>query len=178
MMRKYLTLTLGVIALTGLGISAQERDPVSVSISMPDSAIHAGAAARLDVLVRNISDRDVIVYQAPGTGGHAEAGSQIEVRDFKGRAQERLDRTHVSLGGVDHALPKARISRRGVTLKPGEQMKDFAVLSKLFDLSNPGNYKVMARTDVLVLASESGPKLVQVLSNTVTLSVGARDANP
>ncbi len=166
----FLLKSLIVIAFVAQGLG-EETSPVAVTIECPSHEVRSGAEVKLVITVVNTSDRPVSVYKAAGPDGQAEAVNKIVVRDSAGNAVGRIDGQTVSIGGTHHKIPPRWLSRKGVILKPGEQMVDFALLNKLFDISKPGTYMVTVQNEMR--ADDSGPemKFIDTTSNTVEITV-------
>ncbi len=163
----------GLIVVAGAmcGV-AQNKTPITVLIQCPQSELKSGSEVKLLITVTNTSDQDVDLYKTPGPDGQAEDVNKIEVRDESGRALPRADVQTVRIGGKLRTFPKKIIkSRAGVILKPGESLKDFAILSNLFDLSKPGKYTVTAQNERRSVDSSHELNLVYVKSNTITITV-------
>ena len=56
-------------------------------------------------------------------------------------------------------IPKSWFKRNGVVLRPNQELRDFLLLSSLFDLSKPGTYTVSARADIDIAAPHSGSEI-------------------
>ncbi len=149
----------------------EETSPVAVKIECPSPQVRSGAEVKLVITVVNTSDRAVSVYRAAGPDGQAEAVNKIVVRDSSGNSVGRIDGQTVSIGGTRHKIPPTWLSRKGVILKPGEQMVDFALLNKLFDMGKPGTYTVTVQNEMR--ADDPGPevKFIDTASNTVEITV-------
>ena len=127
---------------------------------------------KLVITVTNTSGQDVDLYKTPGPDGQAEDVNKIEVRDQSGNSLPRIDVQTVEIGGKLRTFPKKITkSRAGVILKPGESLKDFAILSNLFDLSKPGKYTVVAQNERRSGDSSHELNMIYVKSNMITITV-------
>jgi len=151
-----------------LGQSSAE---FTLAIHADTSAVKSGAPVRLDIRVTNISDHPICFYKYPGPDGTAEAANSFEVRDASGNSLRRIDGRTVWIHGEPHTLLHGWPSRRGVILKPGETLDDFALLSNLFDLTRPGRYTVTARQSVPFVHPGAKPSGIIAASNTVEITV-------
>jgi hypothetical protein len=150
---------------------AQTSSPVRVVIETQDVSPKSGARIDLKITVTNRSDQPISVYRVPGPDGQAEAVNKIEVRDPSGQLLARIDGRPVTVNGKLRMLPKRWLTRAGVILKPGEELKDFAVLTNLFDMTRPGAYEVTVRHELRV--DDPGPdiKFLYTRSNTIKITV-------
>ena len=58
-----------------------------------------------------------------------------------------------------------------IRLDPGQSNEDFLILNNLFDLSKPGKYTVTVGHGLRVDVPGSDPNLMNVPSNTITITV-------
>ena len=61
-------------------------------------------------------------------------------------------------------------SRKGVTLKPGEEFLDFTILNHIFDLSRPGVYAVSVGRD-FSLNNGPSPTIYTAISNLIKITI-------
>jgi hypothetical protein len=116
---------------------------------MPESSFAQGAPVRLEIVVKNLSKGELLVWKAdPQFDGEAEAYVHVEVRDSVGRLLPRIDGRAIEKGGMKYFLPKMWITRKGVFIAAGRELRDFVLLSSLFDLSEPGAYVVSAEMEI------------------------------
>jgi len=119
----------------------------------------------------------VNLYKTPGPDGQAEDVNRIEVRDGSGNLLPRAGVQTVEIGGTLRTLPKKiRVSRKGVILKPGENLTDFTILTNLFNLSKPGIYTVTVQNGRRPEDGGSNLKLIYVKSNAITIAVLPADS--
>jgi len=160
------------IAFT-MNASGQNESPVQISIRTETPTIKRGSEIKLQIVLSNVSDHPVDIYTASGTGGgEAEDDNGIYVRDASGSLTPRVDGRSVTRS--DGKLIRMRSgpsSRRGVTLQPGEQFRDFTILSHLFDLGKPGVYTVTAKQDIRLDQASPQPTLATATSNTIQITV-------
>jgi hypothetical protein len=149
---------------------AQGKSPISVSITTPAPVAKIGEAIKVDVTVKNTSDRSVKLYKALGPDGQAEAANQIDVLDGDGKKLPRIDGLAVEVRGqiYHRQMP---MSRTMIRLDPGQSNEDFLILSSLFDLSKPGKYTVTVGHGLRVDVPGADPYLLNVPSNTITITV-------
>jgi hypothetical protein len=133
--------------------------------------VKSGVSIRLDITVTNISDQPISFYKARGADGQAEAANSFEVRDASGNQLRRIDGHTVWIHGEAHSMLPPILSRKGVLLKPGETLDDFAILSNLFDLSKPGKYTITAQQYVPFVNRGAKPSGIDAGSNTIEITV-------
>ena len=157
-MKSIIAFTLLVAAFDSTCI-AQQEFPVSVTIATSTPIAKSGADIRVDVTVVNTSDHSLRILRSPD--GHAEAISQIEVRDADGNIPSFL-----STGW------QKGMAIKKVSVEPGESNQAFLILTKLYDLAKPGNYTVRLRHEYYESdPSSSNLKRILVPSNTITINV-------
>jgi len=166
-----------VAAVSVMNGVAETKDAVSVSIQCSQSEVKSGAEVKLVITVTSTSDHDVNLYKTPGPDGQAEDVNRIEVRDGSGNLLPRAGVQTVEIGGTLRTLPKKiRVSRKGVILKPGENLTDFTILTNLFNLSKPGIYTVTVQNGRRPEDGGSNLKLIYVKSNAITIAVLPADS--
>jgi hypothetical protein len=151
--------------------TAQQPPPITASITTPTPVTKSGTEIRINVTVANASDHTVKLYKALGSDGQAEAANQVDVYDADGKKLSRIDGPVVQIKGQTRHLPKRWISRTTVLVAPGQSCNDYLILSDLFDLKKPGIYTVTIRHEMRVLDSNSEDQLIDVSSNTITVTV-------
>lgn len=157
-----------------------QEPPATLQIQMPESKLASGTPIRLDVIAKNIATDDLLVWKAsPQDDGEAEAYIYVQVRDAAGKSLLRIDGTTIVVNGKKYVRPKSWFTRKGIIVAPEHELRDFLVLSNLFDLSKPGNYSVSATLEIPGSAElmhskpEPGPepKFIEVESNKITFAV-------
>lgn len=151
----------------------QAGSPVQIAVRTDATSFKSGAEIKLWITLTNVSDRPIDIYTGSGAnGGHAEADDAIYLRDTAGRPIARIDgRTVVRSDGKAVKMRTGSPSRRGVTLQPGGQFQDYALLDRLFDLSSPGTYFVNVAQDLRLDHTSPVPALTTAISNTIQISV-------
>lgn len=127
----------------------------------PDSYIvKAGSEVFVMVHITNVSKRNLALgYDSDSRTGVSFA-HQYEVRDSDGNVAQKRTISHPEIGSTGHGWP-ARV------LKPGESMDIGGDhISRLYDLSRPGEYAIQ-----LLRAVNDNPKDGFVKSNTITVTV-------
>jgi hypothetical protein len=150
-----------------VAVIGQSEIPFTLAISST-AIVKTGTEVRLDITVTNVSDQPISVYHV---SGEAKAVNKIEVRDASGNALPRIDGRTMLIHGKSHYLPKQWLSRKGVVLKPGETLEDFSILSKIFDLTKPGRYAVVATQRIRKGESEPIPGWIETTSNALYITV-------
>lgn len=133
------------IAILCVG-SAQSAEPV-FSILADASNGHVfktNSDVRVSIALKNTTNHDIMV---PLTVGPGEFVYRIEAKDEKGNAAPY---TKYGRGVMVERSIGAKMSEISIPLKPGETRQvGEAMVSKLFDLSKPGEYTIRVhRSDV------------------------------
>jgi hypothetical protein len=93
---------------------------------MPEPEFKAGTVIRLDVIVKNLSAKDLRIWKTePQVDGHAEAYLSIHVRDSEGRPLSRIDDVTIEKNGKDYTIEKRWLTRKGTILIPNHELDDF-----------------------------------------------------
>jgi len=162
-----------------------QEPPVALTTRMPESSFVQGAPVRLNVIVKNLSKDELRVWKAdPQNDGEAEAYIGVEVRDSTGKLLPRIDGRVVVRNGKKYILPKLWMTRKGAFVAAGQELRDFVLLSSLFDLSEPGAYIVSAEMEIPGSAefeartAVSGPTLEPnvIESKTIRFVVTPKDS--
>jgi hypothetical protein len=149
---------ISAIALFCLAHCLGQKPPVTLKIQLAGSSFTKGTPIKLDVVVKNISKKEVNVWKAsPQVDGEAEAYVHVEVRDSAGKALFRIDGVTIVRNGKKYTFPKPWNTRKGVSVAPRRTLRDFLLLSNLFDLSKPGLYIVSAKLEDAW--PDSGPEM-------------------
>jgi hypothetical protein len=170
-------LALLISALFGFpytGSSQTAKPSFSITITAPP-AIKAGAEAKVEIEVKNISNH-AITFGADDLS-HSEKNFAFEVRDSAGKLAPETRYMKAVNGEEQGPGPQMVILNHlgSATLKPGETLKGTANLAELFELQ-PGQYTVQlwrAEGDHTIIdpakpRPATGPT---VKSNIVTVSV-------
>lgn len=125
---------------TVLSAVAQVPQPaISLTIKADPETVKAGSPVRIDITITNVSKQTIRVdretIEAMGESTH-----QFDVRDSSGNPVPET-RYYRQFKGD----PLTWHNFRRSALAPGATTKDEATLTKLFDLSIPGEYTVQAR---------------------------------
>ncbi len=158
------TLTVGLPSVA----LAQVRTAASftLAIAAHQKAAKAGSDVRIEIVVTNVSRRDITVSRSNGEGQAELSGYTAEVRDRKAHL---ISETTYGRGlrgeESSSAGPIVSITSDLVyPLQPNQQLKDVLIVNKLRDMSQPGVYVVQVqRTD-----PDSG---ILVKSNKITVRV-------
>jgi hypothetical protein len=172
--RIVLAVMLGMSCLTVA--FAQSSSPIQITISTSASLYNVGEPMKLQIALTNVSDQPVKIYSASGepNGGEAEDDNGIYVRDSSGKQLPRIDGRMVTRkDGTTVKMPSGSISRRGVNLAPNDHFQDFTILTRLFDLTKPGEYSVTIGQDIRINHSGPEPTLSTATSNTVRFTIVA-----
>lgn len=139
---------------------AQQKAPITVTISTPTPVVKSGAPIRIDVSVLNASDQPVRILKALGSDGQAEFVNRVQVYDAHGKPLPHATGRH------------SAISRKTIPLEPGKSANDFLMLTGLYDLLNPGLYRVVVRHEFAQPnAPQADARRLFVESNTLAITV-------
>jgi hypothetical protein len=163
---------LAAIVLCSVVPCIAQQQTATMEIRMPESRIAAGSPIRLDVIVKNLSTQNLHVWKAePHVDGQAEAYTSVEVRGSNGNRLQRIDGPAVVRNGKTYRLPRRWLTRKGVYVEAHQVLRDFLVLSELFDLSMPGAYTVSPHGDFQAPDSGSEVKWVVAESSQIRFTV-------
>ncbi|MFZ0819061.1 MAG: hypothetical protein WAM91_03260 [Candidatus Acidiferrales bacterium] len=132
-----------VFAFSGYSNIISQSGPQPFTITLIDSrpVISPGAEARIQITLTNTSSRDAS-FGREARDDEAEAHCTVDVRNSVGDPAPDTA-LGLRLKGKDSKhIPFEFGSHTMVTLKPGESLKEEAVISKLFDITIPGKYSV------------------------------------
>jgi hypothetical protein len=131
-----------ILLVNGTLYAQEDLHPLELQISGPNIVVKSGAEIPIDVDVRNASTKDVPVYRV--FGDKTGIGYEIEVFDNSGKRLNKLADAAkcFSVGMPQSEIPCKRTAISGL-LKPGQSFSDEIVISKQYDLSAPGDYRVI-----------------------------------
>lgn len=142
----------------------------SVTISPEEPTVKVGSPVWVVATVENKSDHGLPVYRAISNdmdqGGWVYT---VDARDDKGVARPET-KFYRFAQGRDPEVAK-RTSGWATKLKPGETMADRVNVSKLYDLSQPGKYRIQFQR----LDPETK---TLVKSNEITVTVTPKEPQP
>jgi len=150
-----------VLILLPVGTAHGQASSVALTLTAPTTTIKIGAPLDVQVTLTNTATQDIALSKSLGES-EAEFNYDFQVTDMMGKTpQEKRLRKRVKA----EASPAITHSNQIVPLKPGGAISETADLTKLFDLSHPGVYKIRARR---VLPKDVGGAVV---SNQITITV-------
>ena len=159
-------------ALLASAATAQTKPAISLNLSTVHTVIQAGSEIDLDILITNVSSKEILVSKSPARD-NGDSRFDVSVRDANGVAAPQTDYSKALHGIQQHKdtghkgaevvmIPMG--SNISVPLQPGDSMKDRIVLNRLYDLETPGTYSVqVSRYDQV--------SRTMVQSNTITIQV-------
>jgi len=157
-------LALSVLGAASGGVSMQVGPPAfDLTLSLSETVIKAGSEARLRIVLRNTSPKELSITKA-NVEDEAETQYAIDVRDSRGRpvALTKYGRARLNRDPDNRFM----ISVVVCSLKPGETLTDVAVITKLYDLGRPGKYTIRVAREVPVELGKG-----RVTSNPITITV-------
>ncbi len=153
------SLTLIICALYVAVPTRSVTQPFTLSLEAEENVIKANSEVKVNVTIRNMSNRAMSVTDS---NGPVPSDYVIDARDVHGRPAPDTDFGR-----------KLKLKEHGYfdstfifTLQPGESHKTAMVVTKLYDLSRPGNY--------LIQVSRAIPKELgggSIKSNPVTITI-------
>jgi hypothetical protein len=154
------------LALFGAVFAQSGGSPFSLTVSAATATIREGGELRVQVTMKNITNHDIGIALPRGDDS-AEDSYEIEVLDEKGEPapDTAFSRDRKDPGDARH--PRVRVGSTVIdTLKPGAELKDEAVITKLYDLTMAGKYVVRFSRRI---EEEQGGGTVK--SNAITITV-------
>jgi hypothetical protein len=134
------------LVLTSLVPSAgAAAPPLTIQVSTQDAAYKVGQEIRIVLNLTNATDHDVTVSRARGDAV-AELSYSIEVWKGDGAPAQKTEYLRKLTGEYkDPKHPTIFLSSSTqLRLKPGESLREQAVLTKLYVLDKAGSYKIQA----------------------------------
>jgi hypothetical protein len=186
----YLLVALAEIALA---LPQGDQAPFSITINGAKNVFEAGSEVRIRLVFKNTSGEEIPYGRSLGTGveTQGELFTDVEVRDAKGglmpktkyyRALRGEPDTGANLSAQEKSgaapatsdppepRPTFQGSFVGFMLKPGESREEEIVVSKLYDLGQPGQFAITTSRRLSVPATDPRSKLV-AKSNTLMITI-------
>lgn len=185
-------LLIAALAELAPGFPQGNQAPFSITISAAKNVFKAGSEVKIRLVFKNTSDHEVPYGRGLGIGvePQGELFSDVEVRDAKGdlapetkygllirgnagssaspATREKSAGTQAA-SGPPEPLPIIRMSVVGYMLKAGESREEDIDITKLYDLSQPGQYTISASR--LPLESATDPNGRVVKSNALVITI-------
>jgi hypothetical protein len=139
--------------------------PFSLSLRSRESVMRAGSQVRVEIAQTNASDRELPVVGS-NLPDRAESHYFIDVRDAKGRSVPDTEYAHTVPNKNAKPATEFGFSEVVYSLKPGESLTEVVVITKLYDLGQPGRYTVQVSREI---PRELGGGTVK--SNVITIKV-------
>jgi hypothetical protein len=158
----YSAAVLLLLAVPGQGAGAQKQ-PFALTLQAPKQPLKAGKPVVLRLIITNTSDHKLYLPISQGSG---EVGViyRVHVLDERGHPAP----PHVPPPPPKGKPPTVAYNVHGTELQPGQRFTDQVDVTALYDLSQPGKYKIW-----IVAPYYRGPHVPNglVRSNTVTETV-------
>jgi hypothetical protein len=136
----------------------------SVQINAPRYRVKAGSEIRIKIILTNTSNREISFYRSTGEAQGELGGYTLEVVRSKGKSAPETTYQRILKGESDGRNSIIVASGGYVPVKPRETLIDEVVVSKLYDLSQPGKYSIhVLRFDELNKSS--------MKSNSITVTI-------
>lgn len=137
--------------------------PFSLTLHEPKAPARVGSEIHLTVTVANTSNHDVSFGVAPGIAPDQTMSYNIEIRDAQGR---EAPPTPFLRDLREHPKPTSG-SIFGYTLAPGESYEEELVITRLYDLTQPGKYTIK-----VARSQQPWPNAAAIVkSNTIAIAV-------
>jgi hypothetical protein len=160
-----LTLTVPAVVVFASPVFAQTKPSIptfSLTLSAPKVEVTAGSKVFITVMQTNLSQQTIDCSAHAANG--VDYSVQFDVRDQHGMEAAKVALKHPEL------LP---FSFQHCTLAPGESKTRGTLISGVYQLSEPGEYKIqVSRLD------EGDPARAFVKSNTITITVLPTEEQP
>ena len=128
-------------------ISTSADTPLfSVTLDTPRAPLKSGAKLVLRVTVRNTSDHNIPFRRTNNPQSNEEFRYEIDVRDASGH---RAPPSVQVLALEGQVTTVEDINNHAYWLKPGESYSDDLEVTKLFNLTHPGDYTVWVSKELL-----------------------------
>jgi hypothetical protein len=155
-----------VLAVSIAAPSPTAEATFSIAIKAAQETVKSGSEARVGITLTNISKRQISIFKVNGNGQAELAGFDVDVRNTDGNTPPETKYHKKIKTGEDAQGETSQVVVSGgyISLNSGESVKDEIVVTRLFDLSSPGSYKVQ------VEKMDEQSKVV-VKSNVITVTV-------
>jgi hypothetical protein len=157
----YLAALCGCLDLAVAQNSQPQQVPVTLTLSSPQSTMHAGSEVKLDITLTNVSQKDFDEYLiSTNRPRDIEGGYKVDVRDSENKPVKETDHGMKVHGTDPNEKPfSGSVFSGHMVIKPGGTAHRTRILSQEFDLSKPGHYTVQAErrdrlTNILVKSNK------------------------
>jgi hypothetical protein len=160
------------ITVASPSLLGQASQKVHISIVSRPSTVHLGEEVTLSVTLSNVSSQPLDLFTPGVAKGSVEGAVNISLQNAAGDRVDRTDGRFVTdRGGKVVQLPKKYLSKKGVTIPPGESYSDQTILTRIFDLTRPGRYTVWVTARLRQYGSSDGTDWVDAESPKVTFDI-------
>jgi hypothetical protein len=153
------------ILLSSTVLQSANAPLFSVTLEAPKGALRPGAKVVLRVTLINTSDHNIPFKRTNNPQSNEEFRYVVDVEDSSGKPAPASAQVRALEGQITMLED---INNHAYWLKPGESYSDDLEITKLFDLSHPGEYKVWVSKELL---SRHPRPEDTVKSNAVTVVV-------
>jgi len=154
-----------LLLASGMPTAPKQQAPFSIAISSPQQSIGTGAEVRLEITLKNTSNREIYISKSNGRS-QAEFSFVVDAHDDTGKPAPDTEYGRRVMRRETKKRTVLFWSEIFLTLKPGEILQDEAIVSKLYDLSRPGKYLIRVSRRV-----SGNPKDGVVKSNEIAVTV-------
>ena len=148
--------------------------PFSISISMVNSQVSLGSPTKIQIVLENISDKEITVAES-NFSKNGERSYRLNVVSNTGSAVPRTDYGKALSGQRTQSFTIIRDSQKPHFLQPHEKLVSEATLNRIYKFENPGTFFVQAAKDINPDAANSDVVKSNIL--TVTIVQDAKSQN-
>ena len=150
-----------LVALVFGQTSAPANQPFAIAISTERREVKAGAHVVLKVRLTNNSGQDVDMSGNVSDLTGLDPNYVFDVRDSKGNPVPKRTYKHPELAGGHPVMNR--------TVSPGKTLTEEQIVSRLYDMTHPGNYVIQVSRRVSDNTADGA-----VTSNKITVTVAAQ----
>jgi hypothetical protein len=138
---------------------------ISITIATDQNNVQTGSEIKVAILLKNVSHNEIGIAKLLG-GNRGDSFCALKVRDHNGNVPPKTEllrefEEHGTVNG-QIALPMGSVFEQ--TVKPSESIKDWTVVSNIYDLTKPDRYRIQCQ------GFDEESKTV-AKSNTITVTV-------
>lgn len=159
---RYLAVAMCVVSCAA-AVKSSSRSSFKITINTAQEVFKQAAKIRVDILLKNTSDKEMTVWRDADNEVGESAGYDIQVfYEKSGVAPET--KYHRVLRNEESPTVPLLTSAIARIVAPGETAKDAMIVNKFYDMRKPGKYRI------LVQLADPATKII-VKSNVITITV-------
>src|SRR5260370_17289872 len=125
-----------LLLASGMPTAPKKQGLFCIAISSPQQSIASGAEVRVEITLKNTSNREISISKSNGRS-QAEFSFVVDAHDDNGKPAPDTEYGRRVMRRETKKRTVLFWSEIFLTLKPGEILQDEAIVSKLYDLSRP-----------------------------------------